>query len=87
MFSRWIYKNVPPQLKEGSIVSKENEGGIIADQIFKRIAALNSDHGPVLGRLVRCLDFLVLYILWSTSIDYLLYNTQCICKMYRYKTS
>jgi hypothetical protein len=32
--------------------------------IFKRIAALNSDHGPVLGRLVRCLGFLVLYILW-----------------------
>ncbi len=32
--------------------------------IFKRIAVLNSDHGPVLGRLVRCLGFLVLYILW-----------------------
>jgi hypothetical protein len=45
-------------------VSKEKEGGIIADQIFKRIAALNSDHGPVLGRLLRCLGFLVLYILW-----------------------
>jgi hypothetical protein len=52
-----------PQLKEGSIVSKEKKGGIIADPIFKRIAALNSDHGPVLGRLVRCLGFLVLYIL------------------------
>jgi hypothetical protein len=59
-----IYKSVPPQLKEGSIVSKEKEGGIIADQIFKRTPALNSDHGPVLGRLVRCLGFLVLYILW-----------------------
>jgi hypothetical protein len=59
-----IYKNVSPQLKEGSIVSKEKEGRIIADQIFKRIAALNSDHGPVLGRLVRCLGFLVLHILW-----------------------
>jgi hypothetical protein len=44
-------------------VSKEKEGGIIADEIFKRIAALNSDHGPVLGRLVRCLGFLVFYIL------------------------
>jgi hypothetical protein len=32
-----IYKKVPPQLKEGSIVSKEEEGGIIADQIFKRM--------------------------------------------------
>jgi hypothetical protein len=32
--------------------------------MFKRIAALNSDHGPVLGRLVPCLGFLVLYILW-----------------------
>ncbi len=30
--------------------------------IFKRIAPLNSDHGPVLSRLVRCLGFLVLYI-------------------------
>jgi hypothetical protein len=49
-------------------VSKEKEGeegGILADQIFKRIAALNSDHGPVLGCLIRCLGFLVLYILWS----------------------
>jgi hypothetical protein len=45
-------------------VSKEKEGGIIAEQIFKRIAVLNSDHGPVLGRLVRCLGFLVFYILW-----------------------
>jgi hypothetical protein len=44
-------------------VSKEKVGGIIADHIFKRIAALNSDHGPVLGRLVCCLGFLVLYIL------------------------
>ncbi len=43
-------------------MSKEKEG-----QIFKRIAALNSDHGPVLGRLVRCLGFLVLYILWCTE--------------------
>jgi hypothetical protein len=33
--------------------------------IFNRTAALNSDHGPVLGRLVRCLGFLVLYILWE----------------------
>jgi hypothetical protein len=33
--------------------------------IFKRLAALNSDHCPVLGLLVRCLGFLVLYILWS----------------------
>jgi hypothetical protein len=33
--------------------------------IFKRVAALNSDHGPVLGRLVLCLGFLVLYILWA----------------------
>jgi hypothetical protein len=32
-----IYKKVPPQLKEGSIVSKEKEGGIMADQIFKRM--------------------------------------------------
>ncbi len=49
-------------------MSKEKEGeegGILADQIFQRIAALNSDHGPVLGRLVRCLGFLVLYILWQ----------------------
>ncbi len=48
-------------------MSKEKEGGIIADQIFKRIAALNSDHGPVLSRLVRCLGFLVLYILWDSG--------------------
>ncbi len=49
-------------------MSKEKEGEegeILADQIFKRIAALNSDHGPVLGHLVRCLGFLVLYILWG----------------------
>jgi hypothetical protein len=45
-------------------MSKEKEGGIIADPIFKRIAALNSDHDPVVGCLVRCLGFLVLYILW-----------------------
>ncbi len=45
-------------------MSKEKEGGMIADQIFESIAALNSNHGPVLGRLVRCLGFLVLYILW-----------------------
>jgi hypothetical protein len=50
-------------------VSKEKEGGIIADQIFKRIAVLNSDHGPVLGRLIRCLGFLVLYILWASAFD------------------
>jgi hypothetical protein len=54
-----------PNLKKGPL-SKEKEGGIIADQIFKRIAALNSDHGPVLGHLVHCLGFLVIYslILW-----------------------
>ncbi len=49
-------------------MSKEKEGRIIADQIFKRIAGLNSDHGPVLGRLVCCLGFLVLYILCSHPI-------------------
>ncbi len=53
-----------PNLKKGPLYQRRKKGGIIAYQIFKRIAALNSDHGPVLGRLVHCLGFLILYILW-----------------------
>ncbi len=40
-------------------MSKEKEGGIIAEQIFKRIAALNSDQGPVLCRSSRPLPGLL----------------------------
>ncbi len=49
------------------LYSSRTLANIASRVIFKRIAALISDHGPILGHLVRCLGFLVLYILWVGS--------------------